>query len=565
MNYFEEYRNPINNLNSIEGILKIKDEKCYVNDEIIENNRAIDGDNVIIEENKVIQIRERHNKCIIGVIDLISKYKIKMNNKIYHIFKPLNKKYPNFYVSLNTKKYTGIIYVIIKFKDWNKNSKLPYGDFIDIIGKTGDLNNDLLAMMYYHDIYKKKLKYNGQIKKQNELEIEVIKDEDIEYNIFSIDPKGSKDLDDAFHFKENDDYYEVGVHISYPSYMLDKEFDIQDIFKRVSTIYTSSNIDMIPSIYSENICSLIENKKRYAYSVIFIFNKKYQFINFKIKKTKVYVEKNYSYEEYQKKYFNIYKTKYSEFIKLSNIIFKKELDSHTLVEEWMIKTNKTIAQYLIDCDFKHIIVRSHRGISYINENNHDNDLNEILKKYKENSANYVLYNKDENQYHSKMSNDYYTHFTSPLRRCVDYYTQMILDNKIKLDEIEIKENIEHINKYEKKLKKFYRDQKKINYIYEYKTHIQKCEGYIIQIKENALKIYVKELDFEIKYKLFPYHYLKCIEVSYEKKEDQINKIIYKNEEKKFEYILYDKVKLELHFFEHEINVLDKIKVKIIEE
>ena len=164
-----------------------------------------------------------------------------------------------------------------------------------------------------------------------------------------------------------------------------------------------------------------------------------------------------------------------------------------------------------------------------------------------------------------MSNDYYTHFTSPLRRCVDYYTQMILDNKIKLDEIEIKENIEHINKYEKKLKKFYRDQKKINYIYEYKTHIQKCEGYIIQIKENALKIYVKELDFEIKYKLFPYHYLKCIEVSYEKKEDQINKIIYKNEEKKFEYILYDKVKLELHFFEHEINVLDKIKVKIIEE
>jgi len=564
MNYFNNYKkNPNDGIDYQEGIIKIKDDKCYINNEIIENNRAIDGDNVIIENNKVIQIKKRNNKIIIGVIDLISKYKIKLNNKIYHIFKPLNKKYPNFYVSLTTKKFSGIIYVIIKFKDWNKNSKLPYGEFIDIIGKTGDLNNDLLAMMYYHDVYKKKLKYNGQIKKQNELKIEAIKDEDIEYNIFSIDPKGSKDLDDAFHFKENEDHYEVGVHISYPSYILDDEFSIQDIFNRVSTIYSISNIDMLPSIYSEDLCSLIENKNRFSYSVIFLFNKKYQFINFKVKKTNVYVEKNYSYEEYQKKYFNDYKTKYSEFIKLSNIIFNKNLDSHTLVEEWMIKTNKTIAQYLINNDFKNIIIRSHQSILYKNNNLYDDTLNDILKKYKENSAEYVLYNKDENQYHSKMSDDYYTHFTSPLRRCIDYYTQMILDNKVKLDENQIKENLEEINKYEKKLKKFYRDQKKINYIYEHKTHKQKCEGYIIQIKENALKIYVKEFDFEIKYKFFPYHYLKCKEVSYEKYEEQINKITIKNQENNYNFKLYDKLNLELHFFEHELNVFDKIKVKII--
>lgn len=91
------------------------------------------------------------------------------------------------------------------------------------------------------------------------------------HHIFSVDPPGCQDIDDAMHAKvlPNGDI-EVGVHIADVTYFvphnssLDKEAQI-----RGTTFYlVDRRFDMLPSLLSSVLCSLHGNTDRLAVSVI---------------------------------------------------------------------------------------------------------------------------------------------------------------------------------------------------------------------------------------------------------------------------------------------------------
>ena len=88
-------------------------ENYYCNNQIIINNRALYNDIVFIKYNdenllEVINIKERNNKKITGILYLDSKIKYgSIKDKQLYLFKPTNKKYPKFYVpykSVNNQK-----------------------------------------------------------------------------------------------------------------------------------------------------------------------------------------------------------------------------------------------------------------------------------------------------------------------------------------------------------------------------------------------------------------------------------------------------------------------------
>ena len=123
MQYFKEYIEKdiiIDNNNYIEGIFNIIDDKNLVNGIDIDNNRALLNDIVYVIDNKVVNIKERKNENIIGILYLDSKIKYgSIKDKPLYLFKPTNKKYPNFYVpykNTNNKDSLHKIYVIIQFK-----------------------------------------------------------------------------------------------------------------------------------------------------------------------------------------------------------------------------------------------------------------------------------------------------------------------------------------------------------------------------------------------------------------------------------------------------------------
>jgi len=557
MNYFDEYQSYNEDEISYYQLNKI-DDSYYFNNIEVTNNRGITGDLVVIKDKKIINIKKRNEQKIIGYINLNSQYKMKINNKVYQIFTPLNKKFEQFYISFNSKKHTGTIYVIINFKCWEKNSKYPHGNLIDIIGKVGVYENDIMALMYNYNVFQKKMNIDLNKIKNDQQMIDDLKESD--YKIFTIDPKGSKDLDDGFHFQKLEDGFEIGIHIACPIIFL-KEY-LLDILKRCTTIYTTKNINLIPDIYSENICSLLEKKYRKTLSIILKFNNDFECIHKEIKECDVYVMKNYDYDNFDEKHFH--SDRFKNWVKLSETYFQQKLDSHTIVEKWMVCANKLIANHLIENNYKNIILRvfEEKESAFSSD---DNILNNIIHQYKQEAATYQIYNPNEKLkfIHSGFDNSYYTHFTSPIRRAIDFYNQCLILNKTILPQNELFTLLNNYTIYEKNLKKFYRNQELLKFINENDTNILQEEGYIIQIKENRLKLYLPNHKLEISALLFKYKFMDLMKTSYTYKNNNILNIHYTIDGLTFTYNLYEKVKLELYFYPTELNIFDKIKVKIL--
>ena len=582
MNYYEQYET-IKSETDYSVIHKI-DNLYYANEKEITNNRALHGDIVYIKDNKVINIKERNQQTIVGIINLNAIHKMKINNKIYHIFQPLNKKYEKFYVGLNTNKYTHSIYVIIKFRCWETNSDYPYGDLIDIIGSTSNKENELNALIHHYQVFQKKMNIpKDKINEDISIIEQLQKNKKSDYKIFTIDPKGSKDLDDGFHFSKNENYYEIGIHIAFPQIFLHEY--LLNIMKRFTTIYTYKNINLIPDIYSENLCSLLQKNYRKSLSILIKFDLdynyinynyiNYNYINYEIKENIVYITKNYDYDDFQEKYFNNSEknqknqknqvNKYEDWIKLSEYYFKTTLDSHSIVEKWMIEANKIIANHLIKNNFENIILRVFEEKESSFKSN-DNILNKIIHQYQQQSATYQLYKKEESDKykHSNFNDSYYTHFTSPIRRCIDFYNQYLITNKLNIqNKEEISEIVQNYNNYEKKLKKFYITQNLLNFIHQHNNDILETEAYILQIKKNKLKLYIINEKIEVQHILFPYKFLTNYQPTYANENNENKKISYIINNIFYEYKVYDKIKIQLYFYPTETNMFDKIKIKIV--
>jgi len=582
MNYYEQYET-IKSETDYSVIHKI-DNLYYANEKEITNNRALHGDIVYIKDNKVINIKERNQQTIVGIINLNAIHKMKINNKIYHIFQPLNKKYEKFYVGLNTNKYTHSIYVIIKFRYWETNSDYPYGDLIDIIGSTSNKENELNAFLHHYQVFQKKMNIpKDKINEDISIIEQLQKNKKSDYKIFTIDPKGSKDLDDGFHFSKNENYYEIGIHIAFPQNFLHEY--LLNIMKRFTTIYTYKNINLIPDIYSENLCSLLQKNYRKSLSILIKFDLdynyinynyiNYNYINYEIKENIVYITKNYDYDDFQEKYFNNSEknqknqknqvNKYEDWIKLSEYYFKTTLDSHSIVEKWMIEANKIIANHLIKNNFENIILRVFEEKESSFKSN-DNILNKIIHQYQQQSATYQLYKKEESDKykHSNFNDSYYTHFTSPIRRCIDFYNQYLITNKLNIqNKEEISEIVQNYNNYEKKLKKFYITQNLLNFIHQHNNDILETEAYILQIKKNKLKLYIINEKIEVQHILFPYKFLTNYQPTYANENNENKKISYIINNIFYEYKVYDKIKIQLYFYPTETNMFDKIKIKIV--
>jgi len=624
MQYYDEYIKDEDILNNFKTeVLKADNGIFYFKEDtknIVLNNRAIVGDLVYLYELddceektfKVVGIKERvlkKNVHIIGILYLDSKIKYNNSNgKQLFLFKPTKKEYPNFYVTYNIKNICknnlSNIYCIIEFKEWTIYQKLPHGIVIEKIGVLGDKETEYEHLRIYHGLRNKTLKIENHLKlKHNEL-LENLRNSIVDYEVFSIDPVGSKDIDDSFHFKkiENDTtgelLYEIGIHIACPYYFF-KDM-IEEIMDIGTTIYMPHKIyNMLPTIYSENYVSLIEGEKRYALSLILNINENYELLNYIIKPVVVKNIRKDNYDNFEKTYYNNEFLK--RFVKVSSKFFNNSeciKNSHKLVELWMIFANKTVANHLLknNSDLKNIILRVHytteiNKINYeninqdknrIQDNNENQDENEIkLKEYLqlriEKSAKYVLYNVDNkngdndddelNIYkHSKLGNDYYTHFTSPIRRAIDLFIHAILINNKDLYEIpELNRIILHINNITKKSRKLDRNISRLNFLYSLKEKCNFIEtiGYIIEFNQNKMScnVYIPEYNLEERVYLVP-HKFKSI-VNFVIDENNLKCTIEYNDFKRELYI-NKVVNLKLWIFLMAENIFEKLRIEIIE-
>ena len=358
------------------------------------------------------------DKIIPAIIKLDKPFH-QLGNKVVYKCYPDNKLYPVFLVKKtkkkNFKKYQTNQYVLIRYSEWI--TKHPYAIIIDTIGEI-TIPNTIRYLLYTKNIPIKAFHFiNKEISvcyKNTIVQPEII---------FTIDPIGSCDLDDALSIRKNNSQYIITTYISDVVAILEQYCLWNKLTSQVATLYTRDKIfTMLPKLLSNDLCSLLEGQVRNVICTDFIIENNV-IINIKLYRKKILITTNYYYEEVRLLDSMNYQLIYTILQNLK-LPFKYNIkDSHDVVEVLMILTNYYNAKELVKKQ-----AGIFRKVEFKVDNTFCGEIEEFLSRWKWMKSEYVGYDNilQDNLHHDMLQLDMYTHITSPIRRLVDILNQIVL-------------------------------------------------------------------------------------------------------------------------------------------
>ena len=276
---------------------------------------------------------------------------------------------------------------IVRIMEWPEGAKNPLGEVVDVLGKAGDNNAEMHAILAEYGL---PYKYPEAVEKAADKIADIIPQEEISKRedfrnvlTFTIDPKDAKDFDDALSARRlPNGNWEVGVHIAdvthyvKPDSIIDKE-----AYKRATSVYlVDRTIPMLPERLSNGICSLRPEEEKLCFSAIFELDGNAEVKASRLCRTVIKSDRRFSYEEAQqvietgkgdcceailalneiaqkirtKRFqngainFDRYEVKFDidEKGKPLRVFFKIAKESNKLIEEFMLLANKVVAEFV---------------------------------------------------------------------------------------------------------------------------------------------------------------------------------------------------------------------------
>ena len=217
---------------------------------------------------------------------------------------------------------------VVKITQWpSKDSKNIVGEVIDVLGKEGDNNVEMHAILAQYGLpykYPKNVEDAAEKIEPGITEEEIGRREDFR-DVFTctIDPKDAKDFDDALSIRraplssplggkprvanhppkggQEGGLWEVGVHIADVSHYVKEGSTIdKEAQKRATSVYlVDRTIPMLPERLCNFICSLRPNEEKLCYSVIFEMDDEANIKRWHLAHTVIRSDRRYAYEEVQ--------------------------------------------------------------------------------------------------------------------------------------------------------------------------------------------------------------------------------------------------------------------------
>ena len=328
---------------------------------------------------------------------------------------------PSFHKAFTNK------YVLFRFDQWNDSH--PHGLLTEVLG-----NVDQLDAYYEYQLYSKHL--NGSIKEMTKLTEGWMKKQSLDsymddifrdsrYNIkdhthittiFTIDSPTTSDFDDALNLTTTNEGTIVTVYLANVTLWLER-FELWNAFNnRVSSVYLPDRRrPMLPTLLSEELCSLRANQQRFALAIDFHFTMNtFSHITFHL--TKIRVAHNYVYDDPQLQRDDTYQALLRQ--SPSHIT-----NSHDLVAHWMIEANKTCAGYLMNHNMG-IFRTVKSSIDHVVPSNVATDT--VIQHWISCSGQYEMYHDQLNNGSHLFLHHVYAQVTSPIRRLVDLLNQTMI-------------------------------------------------------------------------------------------------------------------------------------------
>ncbi len=383
----------------------------------------------------------------------------------------------------------------------------------------------------------------------------------------TIDPFDAKDFDDAISMERLDNgQVEIGIHIAdvshyvQPNTALDKE-----AYKRATSVYmVDRTAPMLPEKLSNELCSLRPNEDSMTFSAAFVLDKDFGVIKSWFGKSVIHSDYRFSYEDAQDiidgqvennfrddlRFLNkIAKTLRERRMKKSSLEFetveikiildedkhpvdiriKERLDTHLLVEEFMLLANQQVGTFMSNRDKPDVpfIYRIHdlpdedrmtdfalllkemgfqfymdspeaikSSIKRLNDAAKEDEALKMIQPMAIRMMSKAIYSTD-NIGHFGLGFQNYSHFTSPIRRYSDVLAHRILQdnlNKItRYNKQELAAECIHISNQERKAMEAERDSIKYKKAEFMKRHIgEEFNGIVSGIIERGVFVQIIE-------------------------------------------------------------------------
>ena len=392
---------------------------------------------------------------------------------------------------------------IVRITDWPEDAYNPRGEVEDILGKAGENNTEIHAILAEFGL---PYRYPSSVEKAADKITAGITDDEValredmrDVTTFTIDPTDAKDFDDALSFRRlPDGTYEVGVHIADVTHYVKPDTIIdREARERATSVYLVDRVvPMLPEHLSNGICSLRPDEDKLTFSTIFVMDDRGKVLSSRITRTVIRSNRRFTYDEAQQvietgqgdlvdeittldRLAKIlreerYQNGSVEFDRAEvgfnidekghpvSVFFKESKDANKLIEEFMLLANRTVATYIGKASgkkkVKSFVYRVHdmpdpgkladlstlaRTFGYkIKSQGSSREVNRSINrmlldlkgKAEENFLGVLairamakaIYT-TQNIGHYGLGFDYYTHFTSPIRRYPDMMVHRLLE------------------------------------------------------------------------------------------------------------------------------------------
>ncbi|CRK19767.1 hypothetical protein BN1708_000432 [Verticillium longisporum] len=203
--------------------------------------------------------------------------------------------------------------LVVTIDGWERDSRHPVGHFVRSLGELETKQAETEALLLEYDVQYRpfpKTVLDCLPKEGHDWRVPTSLDdpgwrdrEDLRsLLICSIDPIGCQDIDDALHARSlPNGNYEVGVHIAdvsnfvKPLTAMDNEASIRG----TSVYLVDKRIDMLPMLLGTDLCSLNPYIERFAFSVIWELNENADIVNVRFTKSVIKSREALSYEQAQ--------------------------------------------------------------------------------------------------------------------------------------------------------------------------------------------------------------------------------------------------------------------------
>ncbi len=389
--------------------------------------------------------------------------------------------------------------VVVALEPWVSEHLNPEGKVIEVLGQAGLAKTEVLSVARAFNLpthFSPEVLHEAKRISSTIPATEYRRRLDLrDLACFTIDPEDAKDFDDAVSLTAlTDGNYRLGVHIADVSHYV-KEGSALDheALKRGTSVYLVNEvIPMLPEKLSNDVCSLKPNEDRLAYSVFMTVTRQGAEKDYEIEKSVINSKRRFTYEEVQK----ILDTGKGDHVSilqemrtLSQVLLKKRLreggidfetvetrfrfdsdgypleiikkvrlDSHRLIEEFMLLANQTVAKHIGMAHRgdhrKPFVYRVHdlpdpdrlrdlaNFVAKFGHKLHVNGANakaieKLIESVKGTPEEYLINEvairamakavySEKNIGHFGLGFNYYTHFTSPIRRYPDLIVHRLL-------------------------------------------------------------------------------------------------------------------------------------------